>query len=43
MVAGGRLETEASVALATEHLWYPFATVKLAVGARELLLATGVP
>ncbi len=36
IVAGGKVETKTSVALATEHLGHPFATLMPAVGARGL-------
>ncbi len=36
IIAGGSAETKASVALATERLGHPFATVMLTVGARGL-------
>jgi hypothetical protein len=36
IVAGGRAETEARLALVTEHSGHPFATVTLMVGARGL-------
>jgi hypothetical protein len=35
IVAGGSTETEASVALVTEHSGHPFATVTLMVGAHR--------
>ncbi len=43
IIAGGSLETNASVAFATKHSEHPFATMPLMVGARGLYLAMVAP